>query len=197
MCLRGRSFHRWVSPEQQLGGVSYTVYGAEKVYKQLNREGNRVAHYTVERLMGKLGLEGVVGGRAYKVTTQPDGGATRPLDLVECNFEAERPNQLSVSDLTNVATWGGFVDIAFVIDAFARRIVRWRASNSLRSDLRWTLWSRRSASAARPKIAKLCTIATAGPNISVFATPTDWLRPASNSPSAAGAIATTTPSPKA
>jgi putative transposase len=85
--------------------------------------------------MGELGLEGAVRGRAYKVTTQPDEGAKRPLDLVERNFEAERPNQLWVSDLTYVATWGGFVYVAFVIDAFAHRIVGWRVSSSLRSDL--------------------------------------------------------------
>jgi len=115
--------------------ANLSVYGAEKVYKQLNREGIRVARCTVERLMGELGLEGAVRGRTYKVTTQPDEGAKRPMDLVERNFEAERPNQLWVSDLTYVATWGGFVYVAFVIDAFARRIVGWRVSSSLRSDL--------------------------------------------------------------
>jgi putative transposase len=115
--------------------ANLAVYGAEKVYKQLNREGIRVARCTIERLMGELGLEGAVRGRAYKVTTQPDEGAKRPVDLVERNFEAERPDQLWVSDLTYVATWGGFVYVAFVIDAFARRIVGWRVSSSLRSDL--------------------------------------------------------------
>ena len=82
------------------------VYGAEKVYKQLNREGIRLARCPVERLMGELGLEGAVRGRAYKVTTQPDEGAKRPVDLVERNFEAERPNQLWVSDLTYVGREG-------------------------------------------------------------------------------------------
>ena len=115
--------------------ANLAVYGAEKVYKQLNREGIRVARCTVERLMGGLGLEGAVRGWAYKVTTQPEEGAKRPVDLVERNFEAEGPNQLWVSDLTYVATWGGFVYVAFVIDAFARRIVGWRVSRSLRSDL--------------------------------------------------------------
>jgi putative transposase len=89
----------------------------------------------VERLMGTLGLEGAVRGRAFKSTTQPDEAASRPLDLVDRNFAAERPNQLWVSDLTYVATWRGFVYVAFVIDAFARRIVGWRVSSSLRSDL--------------------------------------------------------------
>jgi putative transposase len=112
-----------------------SVYGAKKVWKQLNREKIRVARCTVERLMGTLGLEGAVRGRAFKSTTQPDEAASRPLDLVDRNFAAERPNQLWVSDLTYVATWRGFVYVAFVIDAFARRIVGWRVSSSLRSDL--------------------------------------------------------------
>jgi len=89
----------------------------------------------VERLMGNLGLQGAVRGRSFKTTTVSDGTAARPLDLVDRDFTAERPNQLWVSDLTYVATWRGFVYVAFVIDAFARRIVGWRVSSSLRSDL--------------------------------------------------------------
>src|SRR5690554_1403176 len=111
------------------------VYGAKKVWKQLNREGIRVGRCRVERLMLQLGLTGAVRGRRFKLTTIPDGAAARPLDLVERNFTAERPNQLWVSDLTYVATWGGFVYVAFVIDVFSRRIVGWRVSSSLRSDL--------------------------------------------------------------
>jgi putative transposase len=110
------------------------VYGAEKVWKQLNRERLRVARCTVERLMAGLGLRGAVRGRSFRVTTT-SGDTVPPRDLVDRNFRASRPNQLWVSDLTYVATWRGFVYVAFVIDVFARRIVGWRASSSLRSDL--------------------------------------------------------------
>jgi putative transposase len=111
------------------------VYGAEKVWRQLGREGVRVARCTVERLMRRLGLRGAVRGRAFKVTTVADDSARRPADLVERDFRAARPNQLWVADLTYVATWAGFVYVAFIIDAFSRAIVGWRVSNSLRSDL--------------------------------------------------------------
>ena len=113
---------------------NFAVYGVRKVWKQLNREGITVARCTVARLMRDLGLQGAVRGRKFR-TTIADGAAARPLDLVERDFTATRPNQLWVSDLTYVATWRGFVYVAFVIDAFARRIVGWRASRSLRSDL--------------------------------------------------------------
>jgi len=109
-------------------------YGAKKVWKQLNRERIAVARCTVERLMGDLDLCGVVRGRRVR-TTIPDALAARPLDLVQRNFTATRPNQLWVSDFTYVATWSGFVYVAFVTDAFSRRIVGWRASTSMRSDL--------------------------------------------------------------
>ena len=111
------------------------VYGAKKVWKQLNREGIRVARCTVARLMVQLGLSGAVRGRRFKLTTIADDAAARPQDLVERNFAAERPNQLWVSDLTYVATWRGFVYVAFVIDVYSRRIVGWRVSSSLKSDL--------------------------------------------------------------
>ena len=114
---------------------NFQAYGAEKVWKQLNREGIRVARCTVERLMQDLGLEGVTRGRRFKITTRSDEGSPRPLDLVDRDFTAERPNQLWVSDLTYVATWRGCVYVAFVIDVFSRRIVGWRVSSSLRSDL--------------------------------------------------------------
>ena len=115
--------------------VNFEAYGAEKVWKQLGREGMKVARCTVERLMRAMGLEGVVRSRAFRTTTTPGDVAERPLDLVDRDFRASRPNQLWVSDLTYVATWRGFVYVAFVIDAFARRIVGWRVSSSLRSDL--------------------------------------------------------------
>src|SRR5690606_30853812 len=104
-------------------------------WKQLNREGIRVGRCRVERLMLQPGLTGAVRGRRFKLTPIPDGAAARPLDLVERNFTAERPNQLWVSDLTYVATWRGFVYVAFVIDVYSRRIVGWRVSSSLKSDL--------------------------------------------------------------
>lgn len=111
------------------------VYGVRKIWRQLLREGVSVARCTVERLMRDMGLFGAIRGGKYKTTTQPAEEVDRPQDLVERDFTAERPNQLWVSDLTYVATWSGFVYVAFVIDAFSRRIVGWRVSNSLRSDL--------------------------------------------------------------
>lgn len=110
------------------------VYGAKKVWKQLNREAIPVARCTIARLMQGMGLRGVVRGRRVK-TTIPAVVGERPRDLVERDFTATRPNQLWVADLTYIATWRGFVYVAFVIDAFARRIVGWRAASSLRSDL--------------------------------------------------------------
>ncbi len=110
------------------------VYGAKKVWKQLQREALPVARCTVARLMRTLGLRGVVRGRRVRTTT-PDGLAERPRDLVQRQFHATRPNQLWVADLTYVATWRGFVYVAFVVDVFSRRIVGWRAASSLRSDL--------------------------------------------------------------
>jgi len=122
------------------------VYGARKVWKQLNREGQPVARCTVARLMRDMGLRGVVRGRKYK-TTIPDEAALRPPDLVDRNFTAMRPNQLWVADLTYVATWSGFVYVAFVIDVFSRKIVGWRVTKSLKTDialdaLEQALWSR-------------------------------------------------------
>ena len=110
------------------------VYGPRKVWRQLRREGTPVARCTVERLMRGMGLQGVVRGRKFKTTTGDDQ-AMRPLDLVQRHFTATRPNELWVADLTYVATWNGFVFVAFVIDVFARRIVGWRVSSTLRSDL--------------------------------------------------------------
>jgi transposase InsO family protein len=111
------------------------VYGAQKVWRQMQREGVSVARCTVERLMREMGLRGVVRGHAFKVTTIVDEAAARPADLVQRKFVASRPNQLWVADLTYVATWAGFVYVAFVIDVFSRCIVGWRVSRSLRSDL--------------------------------------------------------------
>ena len=120
---------------QRVWDANFQVYGARKVWRQLNREEIVVPRCTVERLMRQRGLRGAVRGRAFKTTTAFDERLRRPADLVNRNFVAQRPNVLWVSDLTYVATWRGFVYVAFVIDAFARRIVGWRVSTSLRSDL--------------------------------------------------------------
>ena len=110
------------------------VYGADKVWKQLRRERFAVARCTVERLMRRQGLRGVIRGKSVR-TTVPDAKAACPLDLVNRQFRAERPNQLWVSDFTYVSTWQGFVYVAFVIDVFARCIVGWRVSSSMKTEL--------------------------------------------------------------
>lgn len=109
------------------------VYGADKVWKQMNREGIPVARCTVERLMKPLGLQGVRRGKVVR-TTLSDAHAPCPLDRVNRVFRADRPNQLWVSDFTYVSTWQGWVYVAFVIDVFARRIVGWRVSRSMHTD---------------------------------------------------------------
>jgi transposase InsO family protein len=110
------------------------VYGVRKLWKQMRREKIDVARCTVARLMRELGLRGVVNGKTIR-TTIPDTSASRPPDLVDRNFTASRPNELWVADFTYVATWRGFVYVAFVIDVFSRMIVGWRADNSPRTDL--------------------------------------------------------------
>ncbi len=118
---------------QRVWQANMQVYGADKVWRQLNREGVRVARCTVERLMKRLGLEGVRRGKAVR-TTVPDHAVPCPLDRVNRQFKADRPNQLWVSDFTYVSTWQGWLYVAFVIDVFARRIVGWRVSHSMRTD---------------------------------------------------------------
>ena len=113
---------------------NFRVYGAVKVWKQLGREDIEAARCTVERLMRKLAIQGAIRGKKFK-TTVTDDSLARPLDLVDRDFNATRPNQLWVSDFTYVATWRGFTYVAFVIDVFARKIVGWRASASMRADL--------------------------------------------------------------
>jgi transposase InsO family protein len=120
---------------QRVWDENFRVYGAEKVWRQLGREAIVAARCTVERLMRAMGLRGVTRGRAFTITTVRDDGTTRPADLVQRTFTAPRPNALWVADLTYVATWTGFVYVAFVIDVFARRIVGWRVATTLRTDL--------------------------------------------------------------
>jgi len=119
---------------QRVWEENYRVYGVRKVWRQLNREGIEVPRCTVERLMRDLGLRGVVRGRRVK-TTVPSEVLDRPMDRVNRAFQASRPNALWVADLTYVATWRGFVYVAFIIDVFARRIVGWRVSSSLHADI--------------------------------------------------------------
>ena len=114
--------------------ANYGVYGARKVWLALNREGIAVARCTVERLMQGLGLAGARRGKKVR-TTVPDPGADRPRDLVERQFEVMAPDRLWVADYTYVATWSGFVYVAFVIDAFARRILGWRVATTMHTDL--------------------------------------------------------------
>jgi len=113
---------------------NFGVYGIEKVWHQLKREGTPVGRDRVARLMDELDLQGVVRGKR-KRTTFPDELSQRPADLVERNFAAAAPNRLWVADLTYVRTWTGFVYVAFVTDVFSRFIVGWRVSNSLHTDL--------------------------------------------------------------
>jgi putative transposase len=113
---------------------NFGVYGVDKVWAQLNREGVRVARCTVARLMRDLGLRGVIRGKP-KYTTVAGDGADRPRDLVDRSFVAGAPNRLWVADLTYVRTWSGFVYVAFITDVYSRMIVGWQASRSLRSDL--------------------------------------------------------------
>ncbi len=108
---------------------NFQVYGVRKVWRQMQREGFEVARCTVARLMRKMGLQGVIRGRRVR-TTVSDRAAPCPLDRVNRQFQAPRPNVLWVSDFTYVATWTGFVYVAFIIDTYARRIVGWRVSRS-------------------------------------------------------------------
>jgi putative transposase len=127
---------------------NFGVYGVEKVWRQLNREGIVVGRDRVARLMQELNLEGVRRGK-QKRTTVPAEVGERPADLVDRKFTAPAPNRLWVADLTYVPTWSGFAYTAFVIDAFSRYIVGWRVSSSLQAELaldalEMALWSRRT-----------------------------------------------------
>ena len=113
--------------------VNLQVYGADKVWRQMNREGIAVARCTVERLMRRLGLRGVIRGKVVR-TTFSDRTLPCPLDRVNRDFKAARPNQLWVADYTYVSTWQGWLYVAFVVDVFARRIVGWRVSSSMHTD---------------------------------------------------------------
>ena len=132
-CARAQRDEVLSADIERVWQANLQVYGAEKVWRQLRREGADVARCTVERLMRRTGLRGVVRGGVVR-TTVPDTKVPCPLDRVNRQFKAQRPNQLWVSDFTYVSTWQGFVYVAFVIDVFARRIVGWRVSGSMRTD---------------------------------------------------------------
>jgi transposase InsO family protein len=132
-CVRARRDEVLLPHIERVWNANMQVYGADKVWRQLGREGHPVARCTVERLMRRRGLQGVRRGKVVR-TTISDSKAPCPLDRVNRQFRAERPNQLWVSDFTYVSTWQGWLYVAFVIDVFARRIVGWRVSSSMRTD---------------------------------------------------------------
>jgi transposase InsO family protein len=132
-CARARRDESLIPHIERVWQVNLQVYGADKVWKQMNREGVEVARCTVERLMRRLGLRGVIRGKVIR-TTIPDAKTPCPLDRVNRQFKADRPNQLWVSDFTYVSTWQGWLYVAFVIDVYARRIVGWRVSRSMHTD---------------------------------------------------------------
>ncbi len=134
-------------PIRRVWDDNFQAYGARKVWLQLKREGISAARCSIERLMRGMGLRGVVRGRTARTTIAGDKDP-RPLDLVQRRFRADRPNQLWVADFTYVATWSGFVYVAFVIDVFSRMIVGWRVSTSMCADLtldalEQALWARK------------------------------------------------------
>ncbi len=122
-----------VAEIRRVHAENFSVYGVRKVWRQLQRETIDVARCTVARLMRRAGLAGAIRGKPVK-TTVSDKSTPCPLDHVNRNFRAPRPNMLWLSDFTYVSTWSGFVYVAFVIDAFARKIVGWRASRSMSAE---------------------------------------------------------------
>jgi len=119
-----------LKPEiQRVFDENFGVYGVRKVWRQMQRESFEVARCTVARLMNVMGLQGVIRGKQVR-TTVPDKATPCPLDHVNRQFHAPRPNVLWVSDFTYVSTWGGFVYVAFIIDAYARKIIGWRVSRT-------------------------------------------------------------------
>jgi hypothetical protein len=174
---------------------NYEVYGVRKVWRQMKREGFDVARCTVERLMRGLGLHGVIRGKPLR-TTVSDKAAPCPLDHVNRQFRAPAPNRLWVSDFTYVATWQGFVYVAFVIDTYARRIVGWRASRTAHASI--VLDALEQAIYDRKPIHRggLVHHSDRGSQYISINTLNAWPKPASNHQSEVSAIPTTTPWPK-
>jgi len=170
------------------------VYGVRKVWRQLQREGHRSARCTIERLMRRLGLRGVVRGKTVK-TTVSDPATPCPQDKVNRQFVADRPNALWVSDFTYVSTWAGFVFVAFVIDVFARRIVGWRVSASARTDFVLDALEQ-ALHARRPAQGGLIHHSDVACSTCRSAIPSVWPRLASSRRWAAWATRTTTRSPR-
>ena len=177
---------------QRVFDANFGVYGVRRVWRQLGREGKNVARCTVARLMRQMGLQGVVRGREVR-TTVSNPAAPCPLDRVNRQFHAPRPNALWLSDFTYVATWQGFVYVAFIIDAYARGIVGWRVSRTAHAAFVLdALEQALGEIAVRFRAAAWYTIATAAFNMSAYVTPSASPRRALNLPSAAWATATTT-----
>ena len=190
-CARAKRDEMLKPQIQRVWQANMQVYGADKVWRQLAREGVVVARCTVERLMRSMGLRGVMRGKVVR-TTVGDAKATCPLDRFNRQFRAERPNQLWVSDFTYVPTWQGWLYVAFVIDVIARRIVGWRVSSSMRTDLVLDALSRPCTRGNPSAMAALFATLTGARNTSASAIASGWPRPASSRPWAAGATATTT-----
>jgi transposase InsO family protein len=132
-CARAKRDDTLLPQIERVWQANMQVYGADKVWHQMNREGTAAARCTVERLMKRLGLQGVRRGKVVR-TTVADKTVPCPLGRVKRQFKADRPDQLWVSDFTYVSTWQGWLYVAFVIDVFARRIVGWRVSSFMRTD---------------------------------------------------------------
>ena len=174
---------------------NFRVYGVRKIWRQLRRKGFSVARCTVARLMRDMGIRGAIRGKPLR-TTISDKAAPRPLDHVNRQFHACAPNRLWLADFTYVATWAGFVYVAFVIDAYARRIVGWRASRTAHADfvldaLEQALHDRRPAGRAG-----LVHHSDRGAQYVSTSTPSASPKRGSSLQSAASATSTTTPSPK-
>jgi putative transposase len=153
---------------------NYGVYGARKVYAQLNREGIRVARCTVERLMRQKGLQGLRRGRRPRTTIA--AASPSPADLVDRRFTADQPNHLWVADITYIRTFSGWVYAAFVIDVFSRMVVGWQVSTSLHTNLaldalEMGIWARKRAGQTCPD---LYIIPTVEFSIEPFAIPSAW-----------------------
>jgi transposase InsO family protein len=155
---------------QRVFDADFGVYGARKIWRQLGREGKDMARCTVALLMRRIGLRGVLRGREVR-TTVSNPAVPCPLDRVNRQFHAPRPNALWLSDFTYVATWQGFVYVAFIIDAYSRRIVGWRVSRTAHADFVLDAWSRPWLTAVPSRAAAWSTTATAAFNMSVFAIP--------------------------
>lgn len=166
----------------QVHAESGGTYGARRITRALRRKGVFAARCTVERLMGELGLEGVIRGQRRR-TTVPEPSAPRPPDLVDRGFTASRPDQLWVADMTYVRTRSGWAYVAFVLDVYSRLIVGWQVANHMRTECPWKHWRWRCGDGRSRRTPASFITATAGRNTYQFAIPrgcpTSGLRPRS------------------